>query len=206
MSNNDDEFKDVEMGLPPSDMAQKSSIKFTSVFLVGGVLIAMLILFVGDILGDILGIDNFIPTQMLMNGAISLIIGSLQAWIFKSKIKSRIYVFISFSLLGGLLGGLIGGILINSGTRSSVIVGAVNGILAGGISSLAQNRLMGNKKYGARWFLYNLISWAAIYSIAWTVAWKPNTLTLALASAFIMVASGISLVVFLRKTPQIEFS
>jgi hypothetical protein len=136
-----------------------------------------------------------------------LLIGSLQAWIFKAKIKSRLYVFISFSLLGGLIGGLIGGALFNSGLRISILIGGVNGVLAGGISSFAQNRLMGNKKYGVRWFLFNAVSWAIIFSIAWTIGWNPYNLILtALAGGFLIIASGISLVVFLRKTPQIEFS
>jgi hypothetical protein len=88
----------------------------------------------------------------------------------------------------------------------SFIVGAINGVLAGGISSLAQNKLMGNKKYGTRWFIYNSVSWAVIYSIAWAIAWDPDTLTLAIAGGFLMVASGVSLILFLRRTPQIEFS
>jgi len=209
MSNNDDdEFKDVQMGLPSNNTAQRSSIKFILIFLVGGIIITLLVVFLGDSLRALFSNDNYIPQQMSMNGAISLIIGSLQAWIFKAKIKSRVGVFIGFSLLGGIAGGLLSGALINSGIRTSVIIGAINGILAGGISSFAQNRLMGNKKYGSRWFFYNLISWAVIYSIAWAVAWRPDTdnLILALTGGFIIIASGISLVVFLRQTPQIEFS
>ena len=204
--NDDDEFNDVVKGLPSEDTAQKSSIKFMLVFVIGGIIITMIIFQIGNSLLYLFPQENFIPPQILMNGSISLLIGSLQAWIFKSKIKSRIRTFIAFSLLGGVIGGFLGGLFMNGGMREPFTIGAINGLLAGGISSLAQNRLMGNKKYGARWFFYNAVSWAVIYSIAWRLAWDPNTITLALAGGFLMIASGISLVIFLRKTPQIEFS
>jgi len=66
---------------------------------------------------------------------------------------------------------------------------------------------MSNKKYGMRWFFYNSVSWAIIFAIGWLIGWSPmNTTLIALAGGFLMVATGISLVVFLRQTPQIEFS
>ena len=206
MSNNDDEFNDVVKGLPSENTAQKSSVRFLLAFIGGGIILAMVIFQLGSSLIDSFSRDNFIPPQVLMNGFISLLIGSLQAWIFKSKIKSRIRNFIAFSLLGGVLGGFVGGLLMNTGLLEPFTIGAINGLLAGGISSLAQNRLMGNKKYGTRWFIYNAVSWGIIYAIAWWLAWRPNIVTLSLASGFLMIASGVSLVVFLRKTPQIEFS
>jgi len=206
MSYEDDEFKDVEKGLPSANTAQKSGAKFISLFVVVGIIIAGAVLLFGGTLQMFLGSGRIVP-QILMTGAISLFLGSLQAWIFKSKIKSRLYVFIVVSLLGGLVGGFVGGLILNSGLDSAVIIGAINGLLAGGISSLAQNSLMGNKKYGARWFLYNTISWAFLFAIAWLIGWSPmNTILVALAAGFLMVASGISLVLFLRRTPQIEFS
>ena len=95
----------------------------------------------------------------------------------------------------------------NFGLRIPIIIGALNGFLAGGIGSMIQNKLMGNLKYGSSWFLYNSASWAAIFAIAWTIAWQPdNFVKVAIAGAFIMIASGISLVMFLKKNPQIEFS
>ena len=205
-NNNNDDFNDVISGLPTENTAQKSSVKFLMAFIVGGIVLAAVIFQFGNSIMDTFTNNNFIASQVAMNGAISLLIGSLQAWIFKAKIRSRVRNFIAFSFLGGVLGGILGGLLINNGVREPFIIGAANGLLAGGISSLAQNRLMGNKKYGARWFFYNAVSWGIIYSIAWALAWYPNITTLALASGFLMIASGVSLVVFLRKTPQIEFS
>ena len=206
MPTDDDEFKDVETGLPAENTAQKSSIKFLLVFLIGGILIAFVISQFGGAFGGVMGSGRIMP-QILMTGAVSLLLGSLQAWVFRAKIKSRLSIFILVSLFGGLIGGLAGGLLLDSGLEIPLIIGAINGLLAGGISSLAQNKLMSNKKYGMRWFLYNSISWALIFAIGWLIGWSPmNTTLIALAAGFLMVATGISLVVFLRQTPQIEFS
>lgn len=210
MSIDDDEFKDVEKGLPAENTAQKSSIKFLVIFLASAVIIFLIVLQLGNTIGEFMeGFSEFgkIPGQIVLNGSISLLLGIIQALIFRSKIKSRLYVFIVVSLLGGAVGGLIGGLLLNSGFELQPIVGAVNGVLAGGINSLAQNRLMGNKKYSWRWFLYNSISWAIIFAVAWAIGSDPANLPMvALAGGFLMVASGISLVLFLRMNPQIEFS
>lgn len=206
MPTDDNEFKDVETGLPAENAAQKSSIKFLLIFLIGGILIAFVISQFGDAFEGVMGSGRIVP-QILMTGAVSLLLGSLQAWVFRSKIKSRLPLFIFVSLLGGLIGGFVGGLVFDSGLEVSVIIGAINGFLAGGISSLAQNKLMSNKKYGLRWFLYNSLSWAFIFAIGWLIGWSPmNTTRIALAGGFLMVATGISLVVFLRQTPQIEFS
>jgi hypothetical protein len=206
MSNHDDEFNDVENGLPAENTAQKSSIKFLLIFLIGGMIITFVVSQFADALANLMGSGRIIP-QILMTGSVSLLLGGLQAWVFKSKIRSRLNVFVAVSLLGGVLGGLVGGLLLNSGLEVPIIIGAVNGALAGGISSWAQNRLMGNQKYGSSWLLYNSVSWAIIFAIAWLIGWSPmNTTLIALAGGFLMVASGISLVAFLRNNPQIEFS
>jgi len=202
----DDEFKDIESGLPTENTAQKSSIKFLLIFLVGGILISFVISQFADTFEGVMGTGRIVP-QILITGVVALLLGSLQAWVFRSKIKSRLSIFIFVSLLGGVIGGLVGGLLLDSGLDVPLIIGAINGLLAGGLSSLAQNKLMSNKKYGLRWFFYNALSWAIIFAIGWLIGWSPmNTTLIALAGGFLMVATGISLVVFLRQTPQIEFS
>jgi hypothetical protein len=206
MPTDDDEFKDVESGLPAENTAQKSSIKFLLIFLVGGILISFVISQFADTFEGVMGTGRIVP-QILITGVVALLLGSLQAWVFRSKIKSRLSIFIFVSLLGGLIAGLVGGLLLDSGLDVPLIIGAINGLLAGGISSLVQNKLMRNKKYGMRWFFYNSLSWAIIFAIGWLIGWSPmNTTLIALAGGFLMVATGISLVVFLRQTPQIEFS
>jgi Co/Zn/Cd efflux system component len=210
MSQEDDEFKNVKKGLPSEATAQKAGIKFIALFSIAGIIVAMVVLEFGEKISSMLDDNEYMLAQVLMTGLLALLVGSLQAWIFKAKIKSHLQFFVGFSFLGGIIGGLAGGLLMDLGIRgtgSSLIIGAINGFLAGTISSVAQNKLMGNKKYGARWFLFNTISWTVIFSIAWKIGWLPeNTVNVAIAGAFLMIASGISLVVFLRGTPQIEFS
>ena len=205
MSDEEDEFKDVIKGLPSETTAQRASIKYVALFTLVGVIIAVAVLGIGKGIADLLG--RHLPAQILMTGLLALLVGSLQAMIFKSKIRSRLPTFIAFSLLGGIVGGLVGGILMEGGFIMPLVIGALNGFLAGAISSLAQNRLMRNIKYGGRWFLYNAFSWAIIFAIGWRIGWQQGDFTnVAIAGAFIMIVSGISLVVFLRGTPQIEFS
>lgn len=206
MSNNDDEFKNVKQGLPPEDTTQKNSVNLILVFSVVGVITALIILIFDGAIKSGSKYGN-IPDQMIMNGLLALLVGSIQTWVFKTKIKTRIPLFICFSLIGGLLAGLVGGLLIDSGVRTPIIIGGVNGALAGGFSSISQNKIMGNVKYGSIWFFYSMISWAVIFAAGWPIGWLPSSgLDLALAALFLMVASGISLAVFLNKTPQIEFS
>ena len=205
MSDEEDEFKDVKKGLPPETTAQRASFKYVSLFTLAGVIIAVAILGVGQLVAGSLG--GHLPAQIFITGMLALLVGSLQAMIFRSKIRSRLPTFIAFSLIGGIAGGFVGGFLMERGPVLSLVVGALNGFLAGAISSLAQNRLMGNIKYGGRWFLYNAISWAIIFAIGWRIGWQQGNFTnVAIAGAFIMIASGIGLVLFLRETPQIEFS
>ncbi len=205
MSDEEDEFKDVIKGLPSETTAQRASITYVALFTLVGIIIAVAVLSIGKRIADLLG--GLLPAQILMTGLLALLVGSLQTMIFRSKIRSRLLTFVAFSLLGGIAGGLVGGILMERGFIMPLVIGALNGFLAGTISSLAQNQLMGNTKYGGRWFLYNAVSWAIIFAIGWRIGWQHGDFTkVAIAGAFIMIASGISLVVFLRGTPQIEFS
>ena len=205
MSDEEDEFKDVIKGLPSETTAQRASVKYVGLFTIVGVIIAVAVLAIGRGIAELLG--GHLPAQILMTGILALFVGTLQAMIFRSKIRSRLPTFILFSLLGGIAGGLVGGILMEGGFIMPLVIGALNGFLAGAISSVAQNKLMGNIKYSARWFLYNAVSWAIIFAIGWRIGWQQGDFTnVAIAGAFIMIASGISLVVFLRGTPQIEFS
>ncbi len=211
MSKYDDEFKNVKKGVPSENTNQKVSVNYLMIFIVVGLIFAILILIFQDSIlntgNGVIGQSGYVLGQIVINSILALFTGSIQAWIFKSKIKSRVYVFIGFSLLGGVIAGLIGGLAMDSGLRNSFFIGALTGALIGGISSAAQNGVMGNKKYGQKWFAYSMISWLIIFSVGWTIGWDPtNGLGLAVAAGFLMIASGVSLVIFLNSTPQIEFS
>lgn len=211
MSNFDeDEFKNVKKGLPTEGAAQKASLNLIILFGVIGIIIAVLIVlfqdqisFIGEIAEDL----GYVPEQVMMSGFLALLIGSIQAWIFRDRIRSRRSIFIAASLLGGVIGGLVSGLLINAHIEEPILLGAVAGALAGGISSLVQNRLMRNFSHGVSWLIYSTLSWAVIFAAGWAIGWWPDRgLDIALAGAFVIIATGVSLAVFLNRTPQIEFS
>ena len=210
MANNDDEFNNVIKGLPPEDTTRKSGANFVLLFTIVGLVAALAVFLFQDLIfgeGRKLLQYGFIPEQMIWNGILSLLVGSVQAWVFKTRIIARVHLFIIFSVIGGLVAGLIGGMLIDSGLRVPILVGGINGALAGGLSSLSQNKIMRNNKHGQMWFLYSAISWSLIFGVGWIIGWQAtNAGILALAAVFLMISSGISLVFFLNRVPQIEFS
>ena len=210
MSNYKDEFKDVKKGLPAENAKQKASINFVLLFTIVGVAFGLaILLFQNNIISVGIVISqsgNNVPAQVIVNGILAFLVGSVQAWIFKARIKSRTHIFIAFAIVGGIIAGLVGGLLMNAGLLAPLAIGMIDGALAGGISSSGQNRVMRNKKYGSKWLLYSILSWAAIYSISWVIGWEPEGGTqMALAVVFLMIASGISLAIFLNSTPEIEF-
>lgn len=206
----DDEFQNVKKGVPTENSTQKASINFVVLFIVGGIIFAIGILLLQDTIisqGTELVKNGFVPQQIIINGIFALLVGSIQAWVFKEKIKSRGYYFIGFSLLGRGVAGLIGGLLMNSGLNEPFVIGLINGAIAGGISSSFQNKVMENNRYSTNWLIYSSVSWTIIFAITWTIGWQTtNALELATAGGFLIIASGVSLAIFLNNTPQIEFS
>lgn len=166
---------------------------------------------------------------------ISFMVGTIQIIIFSGRIKTRRFVYLLFLVIGGAAGGLIGSLLLHAlyilgwyphnvssfleklmASLIWSIIGFVVGIITGGIigftSSIMQNYIMKNTKYGIRWFLYNLISWSIIYSVGLAISLGLGVLIEfpfmgdAIASVIIMVSHGVSIVLFLNYSPQIEFS
>ncbi|NMC34703.1 MAG: hypothetical protein GYA36_19950 [Veillonellaceae bacterium] len=219
MSQYDDEFKNVKHGLPSENKTQQAKFNFFALFAVVGVIFAIFILLFGQTINtagqQLNTIGGNSPAQMISVATLALLVGSIQSWVFKARIKSRALLYIFFSILGGAVAGLFGGILMNSGLNygagNGFIVGGVTGAIAGGISSLAQNGVMNNSRYGSKWFGYSFFSWAITFAIGFAISWGlrgavDETISLALSAAFLMISSGIALVIFLNNTPQIEFS
>lgn len=210
MSRYDDEFNKVKKGLPEENTQQKARLNYLLIFTIVGVVFALVILIFQDTISTVginLSQNGRVPEQIIINGILALLVGSIQAWIFKARIKARGYIFVGFSLMGGVIAGLIGGLLINSGVNEPIVIGLVTGAIAGGFSSLSQNKVMGNNKYGTNWFIYSAISWAIIFAIGWTIGWNTaDAIKLATSGGFLVIASGVSLAIFLNNTPQIEFS
>ncbi len=210
MTKDHDEFR-VKSGLPDEKRPQKTKFSFVGLFITVGIVFGFMILLFDSASADAalklrsLGAGS-VPEQALMNGVLALLVGSIQAWIFRTRIKTRIPLFIALAVLGGLAGGLVGGLLINAGVNQPWLIGAFNGGIAGAASSIAQNGIMGDNKYSGKWLSYGIISWLIIFAIGWTIGWQPeNIMPLAIAGAFLVISSGVGLAIFLGLVPQIEF-
>jgi len=147
-----------------------------------------------------------VTLQALVSAALSAIIGAVQAWVFRLRMRPAVrWQFMLLTALGGLIGGILAGILMNSYVRFGWI-GFWTGATAGLISSLMQNWLLKGQRSGARWVFWNLFSWPIIwglgYSISRSIGYTEGTAT---GSGFIVLAIGASLALFLRIFPDIEF-
>lgn len=196
----------ANVDLPEPDAAKKASYGFVGVFVVVGIILSILIILFQDLRSEFSWV-GIVLTQVIINCLLAGLVGGIQSWIFKDRIKSRVMLFIGFSLLGGLIAGLVGGGLMRGGILQPFVIGFINGAISGGVSSFSQNQVMKNSRYAQQWFFFNLISWAVIFSIGWFIGWDPyDIVALAFAAAFLLIASGISLVIFLNRNPRIEFS
>jgi hypothetical protein len=199
----------VKAGLPPR--RKSKGFNYVLLFVVVGVVLALAIVVLQDLImgsGAVLEKSDagLVLQQVIMNAVLSLLVGSVHAWIFKARIKSRIPLFVIFALFGGVVGGVVGGIMIASGAVQPLLVGAVNGSVAGAVSSATQNSVMNNRRFASRWLTFSIVSWMVVFAIGWAIGWQPKAASaLALAAAFLMIASGASLTFFLRQNPQLEF-
>jgi hypothetical protein len=204
-----DEFKKVKKGLPEENTSQKAKTNFITIFIVVGLLFAAVVLIFREPIQEAnQSMGRF--TQQIVNGIVfSLLVGSIQAWIFKAHVRSRINLFLVNTAIGGLAGGFVGGIFLYF-TTSPWVIGGIIGLVGGFISSLLQNQIMHNSKYGSKWTAFNALTWMVIYSVTWAISWELGQVNqiagMVLAVIFLMIASGIALVVFLNNNPQIEFS
>ena len=153
-------------------------------------------------------ITFYTPGSVLL----ALLLGCIQAWVFKYRLRQEKRLpFILITAAGGLIAGLVMGIITrviadNTGQIFiNVVTGAIMGAIGGGIASFGQNRFLGGGA-ARKWLWFNLISWAVIWSIGWQLAilihGAPGNAT---SAAFILILSGVSLSVFLQKTPELEF-
>ncbi len=130
--------------------------------------------------------------------------GAAQVWVFRNQVKgiNRLWFGLA-TLLGGIVGGLVGQMVM--GTRSS-LVGAIYGLVGGAVASLGQNALMRRSGLQATWLVWNVAGWGIIWLIGWTISWGiGGTLGNATSAAFMMIATGLLLGLFLKTYPNIEF-
>lgn len=130
--------------------------------------------------------------------------GAAQLWVFRNRVKgiNRLWFGLA-TILGGILGGLAGSMVM--GTRSS-LVGAIYGVVGGAVASLGQNSLMRINTLRTKWFTWNVVGWSIIWLVGWTISWGiGGTLGIATSAAFMMMATGLLLGLFLKTYPDIEF-
>ncbi len=182
--------------------------------------------------GPLVNIFNFI-ISIIYTTTLTILTGIIQLIIFKDRVKTRKLMYLFFLAISGCAGGLFSYLTLyilgwfNSEIEfsnferltTSLIwssIGLITGLICGGIigtmSSLIQNYIMKNRHYSFRWFVYSLLSWSIFYGIGLASALGLDYLIDfpfigdAVASFFIMIAHGLSLVIFLYFSPQIEFS
>ena len=153
-------------------------------------------------------ITFYTPGSVLL----ALLLGCVQAWVFKYRLRQdKRLSFILITAAGGLIAGLAMGIIAKAVTdntsliSTNMVAGAIMGAIGGGVASYGQNRFLGGGAAN-KWVWFNLISWAVIWSIGWQLAilihGAPGN---AASAAFILILSGVSLAMFLQKTPELEF-
>lgn len=204
------EFRDVISGLPSKREVEGTQTNFAIVYIAIGIGFAIL---VGIFSESIDQINRYISpagggvlTQIISGVVLAATVGAVQSWVFRNQIKTTQFQYILFAAAGGFVGGLIAGLSFNL-TRVGFFIGGINGMIAGGLGSYLQGKLMVNSKYHTQWFQFNAISWAIIFGLGWTISWGIYGSTgIAFGAAFILIASGISLLVFLKNNRHIEFS
>lgn len=210
MSKKKDEFDEVHDGLPPKTTNQEVKRNHLILFLVVGLILVILIyIFWGSLysFGSKSNLVSYVGVEALCGAILSLTIGTIQGVLFKARIKSRLGMFIFIAVIGGLVGGLLGGGLRDKGLESAIAVGIIIGGVGGGLSSAFQNEFLLQKGLKGNWFTFSVLSWAAVFGSGWAVSWwLGGVYGLALGAFIIIIGSGIALVSFLGKNPQIEFS
>lgn len=145
--------------------------------------------------------------QAMGAGGLAVLAGLVQVWVFRHRIHGgQRFAFILSTALGGVLGGLAAGALLTAGEKNALIIGGLIGLVAGAVSSLAQNFLMKSHGTALPWFLWSTFTWMMVWASGWYASWAVDgTLGFALGAAIILVLIGLSLTLFLIIQPQIEF-
>jgi len=131
--------------------------------------------------------------------------GAAQLWVFRNRVKgfNRLWFGLA-TILGGVIGGLVGQMAM--GTRTS-LVGVIYGLVGGAAASLGQNVLMRSSDLRAKWLGWNVVGWGIIWLIGWTISWGlgGTIIGVAASAAFMMIATGLLLGLFLKTYPDVEF-
>lgn len=156
---------------------------------------------------------NLVAFYGIGSTGLGLLLGLLQAWVFKSRLRiAKRAMYVLITTLSGLIGGAVVGVIGNMVLANShvflpnVVAGLVIGAIGGCVASLGQNAFLGNASAAVKWFLFNLISWAVIWGMGWLVASLiAGPVGTSIGAGLILLLSGASLQVLLKYSPEIEF-
>lgn len=114
-------------------------------------------------------------------------------------------LFILITVLSGVIGGAIGGALLQSRQIGAPELGLVAGAVTGLLTSFGQSFMIHNEAK-SKWLVWNTIGWALALYTGWALSlavggWSGT----AIGAGLIMIAMGVSLVLFLRLSPEFEF-
>lgn len=142
-------------------------------------------------------------------GALSFIVSLIQVWIFRYRLPSdKRTWFVLATTVAGVAGGLFAGILISSYIIPWSLAGMIVGIIGGPIASFAQSTLIRNNEAKGRWIVWNSAGWITAWTVGWYlgVAIAPHGMIgMAGSAIFVTIVIGLSLVWFLKSTPEFEF-
>ena len=180
----------------------------------GVVLFAVTRLFSADLnrLADLLLLGGALVFQPIRNAVLATILGLVQVWRLRDRLPGdhRLH-FVLYATLGGLVGGFAGGLFGDQSIKpSNALVAATIGVtiggIAGGLSAFLQGRQLPDFRRGARWLLFNLLSWAILWGSGYVLgALFGDTAGVAAASGFIVLGTGLALTGFLYLSPELEY-
>ncbi|MFN8637569.1 MAG: hypothetical protein U0893_27265 [Chloroflexota bacterium] len=180
----------------------------------GVVLFAVTRLFSADLnrLADLLLLGGALVFQPIRNAVLATILGLVQVWRLRDRLPGdhRLH-FVLYATLGGLVGGFVGGLFGDQSIKpSNALVAATIGVtiggIAGGLSAFLQGRQLPDFRRGARWLLFNLLSWAILWGSGYVLgALFGDTAGVAAASGFIVLGTGLALTGFLYLSPELEY-
>lgn len=180
----------------------------------GAIAVAVLLMLGSSVesLKDATADIGYVAYYGLGSTGLALILGLLQAWVFKDRLRSsKRFLYVLITALGGFAGGSVVGVISNvslangGGFLAGYLAGAIIGAVGGSVASVGQNVFLGNHSASMKWFWFNAISWMVIWSIGWFSTGIGGATGTALAAGIILILSGVTLQYLLKTSPEIEF-
>jgi hypothetical protein len=186
-------------------------LKFAGMVAVVGLLLAGVVFAFRDTIDSVsrqAWLSGSVAKQIVSDTTIALLVGAVETWIFRLKLKKgKKVTFLIATILGGLISGVVTGMLFDAKiVTNSFTLGLSNGLISGIMSALFQTLLLKGQNAGLKWVIFNALTWAVVWAVGWTISWGIGGIGGEAASiAFILIISGIVFSLFLYVSPEVEF-